>query len=386
MGAGAVAGLAKLDANATSEELWGVFEGLSAQERQRLTAAMLHGRKLERSRAVALLLSDQGIKSSMADDELNILIQAFPGEADAGGNINLGALVDWILQMRPASTALPPRPSTGAAAVGHETAVAANAPVVNDVAMPAPTAAAAAEPNFIHYKAEPISEEHDAKPSAHVSVANDTASCSLTAAAVTVSEPTPEDNEAAVAAAASSEPNSEEDVSSAAGILNGDVCRLERVASCGRLDASERSLGLEHPSTLTALDNLASSLNALGRPVVGNLATTLYALGRPVEAEPLEGRRLEASERSLEAEPPSTLTALGSLASSLNALGRPIVGNMASTLSAWGRPVEAAPLEGRRLEASEQSIGPEHPSTLSLEPHSQGRAARTHMLRPRGIW
>ena len=47
--------------------------------------------------------------------------------------------------------------------------------------------------------------------------------------------------------------------------------------------ASERSLGAEHPSTLQAL---------------GNLAVTLDALGRQAEAEPLQRRVLEAPRAS----------------------------------------------------------------------------------------
>ena len=64
----------------------------------------------------------------------------------------------------------------------------------------------------------------------------------------------------------------------------GDTC-FEWLARASALaaKASERSLGAEHPNTLTAL---------------GNLAVTLSALGRDAEAEPLERRRLEAPRAS----------------------------------------------------------------------------------------
>jgi tetratricopeptide (TPR) repeat protein len=100
------------------------------------------------------------------------------------------------------------------------------------------------------------------------------------------------------------------------------------------LEASERTLGPEHPTTLSN---------------VGNLALLYVPQGRYAEAEPLYLWTLEASERTLGPEHPTTLTS---------------VNNLAGLYSAQGRYAEAEPLYLRTLEASERTLGPEHPTTL----------------------
>jgi CHAT domain-containing protein len=101
------------------------------------------------------------------------------------------------------------------------------------------------------------------------------------------------------------------------------------------LEASERTLGPEHPHTLLSLNNLAN----------------LYQdTGRTDEAEVLRIRVLEASERTLGREHPATL------------LG---VGNLAMLYDIQGRYDEAEILYIRALEARERTLGPEHPYTLS---------------------
>ena len=101
------------------------------------------------------------------------------------------------------------------------------------------------------------------------------------------------------------------------------------------LEARERMLGAEHPSTLISLNNFAALLK-----VKGDLAG----------AEPLYRRTLEACERTLGAEHPSTLITLN---------------NLATLLSDQGDLVRAEPLHRRALEARERTLGVEHPDTLS---------------------
>ncbi len=100
------------------------------------------------------------------------------------------------------------------------------------------------------------------------------------------------------------------------------------------LALAERTLGKEHPYTLSSVANLAG----------------LYKLqGRYAEAEPLYKRALEARERVLGKGHPNTLTS---------------VNNLAVLYSAQGRYGEAEPLYKRALEASERVLGKDHPNTL----------------------
>ncbi|GAB5520625.1 MAG: hypothetical protein RhofKO_28760 [Rhodothermales bacterium] len=144
-----------------------------------------------------------------------------------------------------------------------------------------------------------------------------------------------------------------------------------------------RVLGLDHPSTLTSMNNLAGLLDSTGRygeaePLyrqalegservlgldhpdtllsVNNLAGLLDSTGRYGEAEPLYRRALEGSERVLGLDHPSTL-------SSMN--------NLAYLLQATGRYGEAEPLYRRALEGRERVLGLDHPSTL-LSQHNLG--------------
>ncbi|HEX2095280.1 MAG TPA: tetratricopeptide repeat protein [Longimicrobiaceae bacterium] len=182
---------------------------------------------------------------------------------------------------------------------------------------------------------------------------------------------------------------------------------------------AERTLGPEHPDTLTSVHELARLLRARGRldeaeslyrralegsgrvlgpehpdtlTSVSNLALLLWERGRPDEAERLFRRALEARERVLGPEHPHTLTSVNNLAGLLDTRGRPdeaeplyrralevrerVLGpehphtltsmnNLASLLEAQGEPGEAESLYRRVLEASERVLGPEHPITLS---------------------
>ena len=101
------------------------------------------------------------------------------------------------------------------------------------------------------------------------------------------------------------------------------------------LAISEAALGPDHPTTAAAL---------------GNLALTYGALGRPAEALPLEERALAISEAALGPDHPTTAVCLG---------------NLAVTYGHLGRPAEALPLQERALAITEAALGPDHPTTAA---------------------
>ena len=101
------------------------------------------------------------------------------------------------------------------------------------------------------------------------------------------------------------------------------------------LEVRRRTLGEEHPDTLTAMANLAESL---------------WSLGDAEAARELQEQTLEARRRTLGEEHPQTLTAMANLALSLWALG----------------DAEAArELLEKTLEVRRRAVGEEHPDTLS---------------------
>jgi len=197
------------------------------------------------------------------------------------------------------------------------------------------------------------------------------------------------------------------------------------------LEARERVLGPEHPSTLVSVNNLAYLLESTGdyagaEPLyrralearervlgpehpdtlvsVNNLAGLLESTGDYAGAEPLYRRALEASERVLGPEHPSTLVSVNNLAGLLSRTGdyagaEPLyrraleaservlgpehpdtlgsVNNLAYLLSRTGDYAGAEPLYRRALEASERVLGPEHPSTLGSVNNLAGLLSRT---------
>ena len=136
-------------------------------------------------------------------------------------------------------------------------------------------------------------------------------------------------------------------------------------------------LGLEHPDTLTTMDNLAS---------------TYRNQGRWAEAESLFVQVMETSSRVLGSEHPDTLTSMGNLASTYRNQGRwaeaeslfvqvmetrsrvlglehpdtlNSMGNLALTFWDQGRWAEAESLEVQVMETKKKVLGSEHPSTLT---------------------
>jgi tetratricopeptide (TPR) repeat protein len=151
------------------------------------------------------------------------------------------------------------------------------------------------------------------------------------------------------------------------------------------LDLARETLGNEHPETLTSMNNLASTLLALGdlagarsleeavlegrRRILGdehhntlasmgNLAVTLSALGDLAGARSLEEAVLEGRRRILGAEHPDTLTSMN---------------NLAQTLRALGDLAGARSLQEAVLEAQRRILRAEHPDTLV----SMGNLAET---------
>jgi tetratricopeptide (TPR) repeat protein len=83
---------------------------------------------------------------------------------------------------------------------------------------------------------------------------------------------------------------------------------------------------------------------------MNNLANSYSDVGRRQEAMELRGKVLEASQRTLGSEHPDTLMAMNNLANSYGDIGR---------------RQEAMELREKVLEASQRTLGNEHPYTLT---------------------
>ena len=110
------------------------------------------------------------------------------------------------------------------------------------------------------------------------------------------------------------------------------------------LDTRNQILGVEHPDTIRA---------------IGNLATTYHSLGKYTEAEKLEMQVLEASNRILGVEHPDTIKAMA---------------NLAATYQKLGKYTEAEKLEIQVLDARNRIFGVEHPDTI----HAMANLAATY--------
>ena len=122
------------------------------------------------------------------------------------------------------------------------------------------------------------------------------------------------------------------------------------------LEIGQRILGKEHPSTLTSMINLA---------------TTYRSQGRWAEAEKLEVQVLKTRKRVLGKEHLDTLTSMN---------------NLASTYQSQGRWAEAEKLEAPVIETRRRVLGKEHPDTLASMTNlaytyrNQGRWAEAEKL------
>jgi tetratricopeptide (TPR) repeat protein len=161
------------------------------------------------------------------------------------------------------------------------------------------------------------------------------------------------------------------------------MARAARTDHEGALSLFCEILGDEHPATLTSMNNLATTLKALGdlsgarqlleqslelgRRVLSkehpdtlmsmnNLASTLEALGDLSGAHQLHEQSLELRRRVLGDEHPATLMSMN---------------NLASTLEALGDLSGACQLHKQALEASRRVLGEEHPDTVAYASNLQ---------------
>ncbi|THH16169.1 hypothetical protein EW146_g4419 [Bondarzewia mesenterica] len=132
-------------------------------------------------------------------------------------------------------------------------------------------------------------------------------------------------------------PNPRSDIASRFGLAYDEGGRWEaaRALELVVMETRRRVLGEEHPDTLTAM---------------GNLASTFSDQGRWKEAESLEVVVMETRQRVLGEEHPDTLSTMA---------------NLASTFSNQGRWKEAESLEVAVMETRQRVLGEEHPDTLT---------------------
>ncbi|KAJ7254175.1 hypothetical protein C8J57DRAFT_1658270 [Mycena rebaudengoi] len=180
----------------------------------------------------------------------------------------------------------------------------------------------------------------------------------------------------------------------------------------------QATLGAEHPDTLTAMANLASTYWKQGKLTdaeelevvvlekrrgnlgpdhpdtllaMGNLADIYHDRGKLTESEELEVVVLEKRKQILGPEHPHTLTAMAHLASTYRSLGKftdaeelevivlekrrqtlgpkhphtlTAMANLAATYRSLGQLTDPEELEVFALEKRRQTLGPEHPHTL----------------------
>ena len=171
---------------------------------------------------------------------------------------------------------------------------------------------------------------------------------------------------------------------------NGDFNKAEQL-EVQVMEMRKNLLGAEHPDTLTAIGNLASSYMHQGRwneaeqlevqvvdlrkkllgeehpdtlTAIGNLASTYMNQGRWNEAEQLEVQVMDMRKKLLGAEHPDTLNSMAQLASTYMHQGR------------WN---EAEKLEVQVMEMRKKLLGAEHPDTLI----TIGNLASTYMCQGR---
>jgi len=143
------------------------------------------------------------------------------------------------------------------------------------------------------------------------------------------------------------------------------------------LQGREKALGVEHPHTLTSVNNLALVLRVRGKyevaeemnrralqgrekalgvehphtlTSVNNLASVLRDQGKYEAAEKMNRRALQGYEKALGVEHPNTLTS---------------VNNLALVLQGQGKYEAAEKMNRRALQGYEKALGVEHPHTLT---------------------
>ena len=164
------------------------------------------------------------------------------------------------------------------------------------------------------------------------------------------------------------------------------------------LDARSRTLGEEHPGTISAMGELASTYESLGKyadaeklqikvldlqnkylgkehpytiGAMCNLANTYESLGKYADAEEVKIKVLDLRNRFLGEEHPDTVLAMG---------------NLANTYHSLGKYADAEKLQIKVLDLQNKYLGKEHPYTigamfnLAITYKSLGKYADTEKL------
>ncbi|KAJ6524113.1 hypothetical protein DFH09DRAFT_1418917 [Mycena vulgaris] len=155
----------------------------------------------------------------------------------------------------------------------------------------------------------------------------------------------------------------------------GYICRIggrlveaqHLLSNCGV--KARQQFGDDHLATLDVLGHLAGSYRALGRIQDAADLRGMSDLGRTQDAADLEAMILEKRKHLLGDDHPDTLLAAGNLASSYDDLGRTqdaaeLQAMVLEKINALGRTQDAADLEGTILEKRKQLVGEDHPDTL----------------------
>lgn len=167
---------------------------------------------------------------------------------------------------------------------------------------------------------------------------------------------------------------------------------MGRLAHANREPGADMRYDIAHYERILAWARKRSELNDIRIEFVGELAVAYHALGRADSAVVLTEESLEAREGSLGIDHPSTIAARNNLASVYQSAGRideaiavhqktlaeaeRSLGpdhsttlasrqNLASAHRAAGHINEAVPLYEQAVKAREKTLGPEHPDTLA---------------------
>jgi len=194
------------------------------------------------------------------------------------------------------------------------------------------------------------------------------------------------------------------------------------------LDARSRTLGEEHPGTISAMGELASTYESLGKyadaeklqikvldlqnkylgkehphtiGAMHNLAITYKSLGKHADAEKLQIQVLDLRNRLFGEEHPDTIWAMGNLANTYHSLGKyadaeklqiqvlvlrnrllgeehpdtiSAMGNLANTYHSLEKYADAENLQFQVLDLRNRLLGKEHPDTIS----AMGNLANTY--------
>ncbi|KFA82002.1 hypothetical protein S40288_08003 [Stachybotrys chartarum IBT 40288] len=195
----------------------------------------------------------------------------------------------------------------------------------------------------------------------------------------------------------------------------GEAIRMQSMV----IEERQRILGDEHPSTISAMNNLASTLGDQGKldeaarmkqevlqkmerilgdehpstiSAMNNLASTLGDQGKLDEAARMKQEVLQKRQRILGDEHPDTISAMNNLASTLDEQGKldeaarmfqevlqkrqrilgdehpdtiSAISNLANTLGDQGKLDKAARMKQEVLQKRQRILGDEHPSTIS---------------------